>query len=333
MITLGVESSCDDTGLALYSCTDGLLAHYTYSQTDEHQPYGGVVPEIAARAHSERIVFCYNQLMSKTKKRYPIDAVAYTAGPGLIGALMVGACFGYAIACARQIPAIPIHHLEGHLLSVWLPQDKPEWPCLCLLVSGGHTALILASKLGNYKIIGQTLDDAAGEAFDKTAKLMGLTYPGGPQLAKLAETGDENKYAFTMPLRNRESLDFSFSGIKSAALRHWQGSNKSSQVQHDLAASFQKVVVHSLVRRVVKAMTNTGVKNVTLAGGVSANKNLRQALQEAVCLAGGKLTLPRTEFCTDNAAMIAKAGFHRLQQGEISHQDLSVYARWSIEDL
>ena len=330
MKILGVETSCDDTGVAIYCQKNGLLGHLTYSQIVEHSKYGGVVPEIASREHSNRIVACYKQLMlDLSLEANDINAVAYTSGPGLVGALMVGACFAHSFAMTLNIQRIAINHLEGHLFSCWLPNKQPTWPCLLLLVSGGHTSLVYAKTINNYEVIGETLDDAAGEAFDKTAKLLGLPYPGGAHLSNLATTGDSSVYNFTVPLLQQKNLNFSFSGLKSAAVRTWSESNKTEQEKANLAASFEKIVIKSLIDTTAKAIDLTKCNTLMIAGGVSANEPLRQAALELSNKKGIELIIPERKFCTDNAAMIAAAGSFKANQMHYD-KEINIYPKWSI---
>ena len=325
MIVLGVETSCDDTGIALYDTNKGLIKHILSSQIKIHNQYGGVVPEIASREHSNHIVKCFNQLID-TNMYHKIKAVAYTAGPGLTGALMVGAVFAHSFAQALQIPNIPINHLEGHLFSAFLPNHSPKWPCLMLLVSGGHTAIVWAKGLGDYTILGETLDDAAGEAFDKTAKLLGLPYPGGAHLAKMATQGNKDRFTFTMPLQGKDTLDFSFSGLKSAALRHWQNCSQTQNDKHDLAASFENIVTSCLAQRIIQAHQATRCDNIIIVGGVSANQELRRKVAHLNVLS------PPLEFCTDNGAMIAAAGAHRIHSATMAPA-INIYARWPLDTI
>lgn len=333
MKILGVETSCDDTGVALFCQKRGLLGHVIYSQIKEHKKYKGVVPEIASREHSNRIVECYIKLISSLSlTASDIDAVAYTNGPGLVGALMIGACFAHSFAMSRNIKKIGINHLEGHLFSCWLPNLTPKWPCLLLLVSGGHTALIYAKGINQYEVIGETLDDAAGEAFDKTAKLLGLPYPGGAHLSNLAKKGDSTAYNFTLPLIQQTGVNFSFSGLKSAAIRAWSESSKNEEDKSNLAASFEKTVVKSLIKTTSKALDITGCSNLMIAGGVSANEPLRKAAQQLCNKKGIDLILPNKEFCTDNAAMIAAAGSFKADLMNYEPA-INIYPRWSISDV
>jgi len=337
MITLGIESSCDETGLALY-CTDtGLLAHALFSQVDLHALYGGVVPELASRDHVKRLVPLTQQVCDAAGIALSeIDAVAYTQGPGLAGALLTGAMMARGLAWALQLPALGVHHLEGHLLAPMLETPAPEFPFLCLLVSGGHTQLVAVAGLGHYQLLGESIDDAAGEAFDKTAKMLGLGYPGGPALAALADKGDASAVDLPRPMMNRDTLDFSFSGLKTAAITRYKqfsgNAEQESQFIADLAASFQQAVVDVLIGKSRKALQQTGLKTLVISGGVSANRQLRKSADELFG-AGIKVFYPRLEFCTDNGAMIALAGAQRLMRGEKSDLSVSVKPRWPLESL
>jgi len=337
MITLGIESSCDETGLALY-CTDyGLLAHALFSQVDLHALYGGVVPELASRDHVKRLVPLTRQVChSASITLSEIDAVAYTQGPGLAGALLTGAMMARGLAWALQLPALGVHHLEGHLLAPMLETPAPCFPFLCLLVSGGHTQLVAVAGLGQYQLLGESIDDAAGEAFDKTAKMLGLGYPGGPALAALAEKGDASAVDLPRPMMNRNTLDFSFSGLKTAAITRYKqfsgNAEQESQFIADLAASFQQAVVDVLIGKSSKALQRTGLQTLVISGGVSANSQLRKSADELLG-ADVRVFYPRLEFCTDNGAMIALAGAKRLLRGEKSDLSVSVKPRWPLESL
>lgn len=335
MLVLGIESSCDETGVALYDGSAGLLAHVLYSQVATHATYGGVVPELASRDHIQKLLPLIQTLLQEAKKTLAaVDGIAYTAGPGLAGALLVGAAFAQSLAYARKIPCLGIHHMEGHLLSPLLEQDHPELPFLALLVSGGHTLLVKVQAIGDYQVLGESLDDAAGEAFDKTAKLMGLSYPGGPRLASLASRGDATRYALPRPLIHRPDLMFSFSGLKTAVAQLLLKEDlQNEQVKADIAASFQAAVVDVLVSKTLRAVKMTGLKRVVVSGGVSANLQLREQLQAGLASQGGRAFYPRLEFCTDNGAMIAFAGCLRLQAGQYRQHDFSVKARWSLDEL
>ena len=334
MIVLGIETSCDETGVALYDSDAGLLAHALFSQVEIHAEYGGVVPEIASRDHVRKLLPLINQCLENAGlTRADIDAVAYTAGPGLIGALLVGTATGRSIAMALGKPALAVHHMEGHLLAPMLEADPPEVPFVALLVSGGHTILIEVRAIGEYRILGETLDDAAGEAFDKTAKLLGLGYPGGPALAKLAEQGDPERFSFPRPMTNKPGLDFSFSGLKTHTRNLWINSEKDKTTQADIAAGFQQAVVDTLLIKCRRAMQHTRAPALIVAGGVGANLALRQTLQQAGKKHGWKVSYPRLEFCTDNGAMIAFAGCQRLMAGEQTGPVLEAYARWPLDQL
>ena len=337
MITLGIESSCDETGLALYSMKDGLLAHSLFSQVDLHALYGGVVPELASRDHVRRLVPLTRQVCEMADiSLADIDAVAYTAGPGLAGALLTGAMMAQGLAWAIQRPALGVHHLEGHLLAPMLEDEPPRFPFLCLLVSGGHTQLVSVTDLGHYELLGESIDDAAGEAFDKTAKMLGLGYPGGPALSKLAQSGDASNVSLPRPMMDRPNLDFSFSGLKTAAITRYKAF-KGSDDEHpqfvaDLAASFEQAVVDVLIGKSRKALKQTGLSRLVISGGVSANSQLRSAV-DALASDGVEVFYPRLEFCTDNGAMIALAGAQRLARGEASELGVKVRPRWPLDSL
>jgi N6-L-threonylcarbamoyladenine synthase len=331
MITLGIETSCDETGVALYSAEKGLIAHALHSQVDLHAVYGGVVPEIASRDHIRMLLPLIQQLMDEAGIEKP-DAIAYTAGPGLVGALMVGGGMANGLALAWDCPVVAVHHMEGHLLAPMLEENAPDFPFLALLVSGGHTLLIAVRQLGDYKILGTTLDDAAGEAFDKTAKLLGLGYPGGPLLAALAEKGNDTAYAFPRPMLNKPTLDFSFSGLKTAVMlevRKAEASGELASCRADIAASFQRAAVDTLVGKALKAAKAEGLERIVVAGGVGANRLLRSEIAERFT---GEVFYPRFEFCTDNGAMIAAAGAFRLAEAEAS-TEIRAQARWSLDTL
>jgi N6-L-threonylcarbamoyladenine synthase len=339
MRVLAIETSCDETAVAIYDSERGLLAHQLHSQVAMHAQYGGVVPELASRDHVRKLLPLLEAVLQQAGiSQKQVDGVAYTAGPGLIGALLVGAAVARSYAFARGIPALGVHHLEGHLLAPMLEAEPPQYPFVALLVSGGHTLLALVAGLGQYQILGSTLDDAAGEAFDKTAKAMGLPYPGGPALAKLAEQGRSGLYTFPRPMLDRPGLEFSFSGLKTAVvvtLRQLQqnGQSLDNQTRADLARSFQEAVVETLVAKCLRALTQTGVKTLVVAGGVGANRALRQRLSALGEQRGIAVRYPRPEFCTDNAAMIAYAGCQRLLSGQ--HDDLQIraVARWPLDTL
>ncbi|KIP88670.1 MULTISPECIES: tRNA (adenosine(37)-N6)-threonylcarbamoyltransferase complex transferase subunit TsaD [Pseudomonas] len=338
MLVLGLETSCDETGVALYDSERGLLADALFSQIDLHRAYGGVVPELASRDHVKRMLPLIRQVLEEAGcVATDIDAIAYTAGPGLVGALLVGASCAQALAFAWDIPAIGVHHMEGHLLAPMLEPTPPAFPFVALLVSGGHTQLVRVDGIGEYQLLGESLDDAAGEAFDKTAKLMGLRYPGGPEIARLAERGTPGRFVFPRPMTDRPGLDFSFSGLKTFTLNTWQqcGANgdDSEQTRCDVALAFQQAVVETLTIKCRRALKQTGLNSLVIAGGVSANQALRVSLEDMLAALKGKVFYARPAFCTDNGAMIAYAGCQRLLAGQ--HQDLaiSVQARWPMEDL
>jgi N6-L-threonylcarbamoyladenine synthase len=334
MIVLGIETSCDETGVALYAADRGLLGHALYSQIDLHARYGGVVPELASRDHVRKLLPLVSQVIDKSGiKKEDISGVAYTAGPGLVGALLVGATTGRSLAWTWGVPAIGIHHMEGHLLAPMLEPEPPEFPFLALLVSGGHTLLVEVEGIGDYRVLGDSVDDAVGEAFDKTATLLGLSYPGGPALAALALQGDATRLRFPRPMTDRPGLDFSFSGLKTFALNTWRESGQSEQDRADIARAFEEAVVDTMVIKCRRAVAQTGLKTLVIAGGVGANRRLRERLGELMTAEGGRVCYPRLEFCTDNGAMIAYAGYRRLQAGQ--HESLSIKAmpRWSLEEL
>ena len=314
MRVMGIESSCDETAVAVYDTAQGLLSHRLYSQVAMHQAYGGVVPELASRDHIRRLLPLVREALTDAKSdRSSIDALAYTAGPGLIGALLVGAGFAQGLAYAWGKPAIAVHHLEGHLLAPLLEPNAPAFPFLALLVSGGHTQLVDVAGLGNYRILGDTLDDAAGEAFDKTAKMLGLPYPGGAALARLAESGRIGQFVFPRPMLDRPGLAFSFSGLKTAALVALRGRVLDDQGRADVARGFQEAVVDTLAEKSRRALVVTGHRRLVVAGGVGANRKLRERLTAIAADNSAELYFPRTEFCTDNGAMIALAGALRAQ--------------------
>ncbi|HUH59657.1 MAG TPA: tRNA (adenosine(37)-N6)-threonylcarbamoyltransferase complex transferase subunit TsaD [Candidimonas sp.] len=343
MIIIGFESSCDETGVALVSTQSGLLAHALHSQVAMHEEYGGVVPELASRDHIRRILPLTREVMNAANiSADGIDAVAYTAGPGLAGALLVGASVAQSFAWARGLPAIPIHHLEGHLLSPLLAEPRPSFPFIALLVSGGHTQLMRVNGVGDYELLGETLDDAAGEAFDKTAKLMGLGYPGGPALSALAEQGDAGVFELPRPMLHSKDLDFSFSGLKTAVLTRLRNLEKehgslSEQQRADLAAATEAAIVDVLAAKSIKAMKQTGLKRLVVAGGVGANRHLRARLYQAMPTLGGEVFFPPLDLCTDNGAMIAFAAAMRVNAGLVDLADtqhaFTVRPRWDLHDV
>jgi N6-L-threonylcarbamoyladenine synthase len=331
---LGIETSCDETAAAVYDGTRGLLAHELHSQVAVHAAYGGVVPELAARDHVARVVPLIERALARAGSDHAaIDGIAYTAGPGLVGALLVGAAVARSLAYAWQVPAIGVNHLEGHLLAPMLESEPPQFPFLALLVSGGHTLIAQVRGLGQYEILGTTLDDAAGEAFDKTAKALGLDYPGGPALARLAAAGSSTRFDFPRPMLDRPGLDFSFSGLKTAVVVALANLDLDDATRADVAASFQQAVIDTLVAKCRRAIEATGAATLVVAGGVGANLSLRSQLAGLGERLGVRVHYPRPEFCTDNAAMIAYAGHARLAGGDRDGLPIRAVARWSIEDL
>jgi N6-L-threonylcarbamoyladenine synthase len=334
MRVLGIETSCDETGIAVYDANHGLLAHSIYSQTAIHAPFGGVVPELASRDHVRKAIPLIDEVLAKANLApTEIDGVAYTKGPGLAGALLIGAMLGRSLGFAWGVPTVGVHHLEGHILASFLEPQPPAYPFLALLVSGGHTELVKVEKLGSYQVIGDTLDDAVGEAFDKTAKLLGLGYPGGALLAKLAEQGEPTRFHFPRPMVDRPGLDFSFSGLKTFALRTVTEHGLEHQTKADIARAFEDAVVATLVIKCRRALQETGYRRLVIAGGVGANLALRRALHELCEKKGVSLFFPRQEFCTDNGAMIAYIGCQRLLAGESDDLEVEIYPRWPLNKL
>ena len=336
MLVLGVESSCDETGLALYDTERGLLANAVHTQVAMHEAYGGVVPELASRDHIRRLIPLLEQVITESAvTRGMIDAVAYTAGPGLAGALLVGASFAESLAMALNIPALPVHHLEGHLLSPLLASDPPEFPFIALLVSGGHTQLMHVRSIGDYELLGESLDDAAGEAFDKTAKLLGLGYPGGPALAALAEKGRPGRFKMPRPMLNSGDLSFSFSGLKTAVLTVVRDCVLAPNDKADLAAEFQEAVTEVLSRKAVAACKKQGVKRLVVAGGVGANQRLRERLNADLKQRGARAYYPEVDLCTDNGAMIAFCGARRLllNSAPVGDGAFAIRPRWPLSEL
>ena len=334
MRVLGIETSCDETGVAIYDSSQGLLAHTLHSQVAMHSEYGGVVPELASRDHVRKTIPLIEKAMHEaglTSK--DIDGVAYTAGPGLIGALLVGATIGRSIGFAWNVPTVAVHHMEGHLLAPMLEPHPPEFPFVALLVSGGHTQLIKVTRMGCYEILGESVDDAVGEAFDKTAKLLGLGYPGGAALAKLAEQGDPKRFHFPRPMIDRPGLEFSFSGLKTFAVNTANKYGLDGETRADIARAFQDAVVETLVIKCRRALRKTGWKTLVVAGGVGANLALRSQLTEMLEKEQGKVYFPRMEFCTDNGAMIAYVGCQKLLAGESSDLAIEVFPRWPLSDI
>lgn len=334
MRVLGIETSCDETGVAIYASGRGLLAHALYSQIRLHAQYGGVVPELASRDHVRKLLPMVHQVMDEAGvEAGQIDGVAYTAGPGLVGALLVGAMTGRSLAWAWGVPAVAIHHMEGHLLAPMLEPEPPGFPFLALLVSGGHTLLVEVSAVGHYRVLGDSLDDAVGEAFDKTAKLLGLAYPGGPLLAQLARQGNPERYTFPRPMTDRPGLDFSFSGLKTFAMNTWRESQQDDRDRADIARAFEEAVVDTLAIKCRRALEQTGITRLVVAGGVGANQRLRERLTSLMQREGGHAYYPRLEFCTDNGAMIAYAGYQRLQAGQSENLSVEARPRWSLDAL
>jgi N6-L-threonylcarbamoyladenine synthase len=339
MRVLGIETSCDETGVAIYDSEKGLLGDALYSQVKMHAEYGGVVPELASRDHVRKLLPLIDEVFAEAKlTKGEIDAVAYTSGPGLIGALMVGASTGRAMAMAWGLPAIGVHHMEGHLLAPMLEENPPEFPFVALLVSGGHTQLVRVDGIGEYELLGESLDDAAGEAFDKAAKMMGLDYPGGPLIAKHAQQGDPSRFTFPRPMIDRPGMDFSFSGLKTFTLNtanqhRDEDGNLDHQTICDIAAAFEEAVVDTLAIKCRRALQHTGFKQLIIAGGVSANQRLRERLEVMVNKERAQLFYARPEFCTDNGAMIAFAGCQRLVAGQQSDLTIVTKPRWPLDTL
>jgi len=338
MKVLGIETSCDETGVAVYDTGQpgaaGLRAHAVYSQIALHAEYGGVVPELASRDHVRKLLPLVRQTLDEAGLSLgELDGVAYTAGPGLVGALLVGAGVARSLAWALDLPAVGVHHMEGHLLAPLMEDDPPQAPFVALLVSGGHTQLVAVDAIGRYRLLGETLDDAAGEAFDKTAKLMGLPYPGGPQLAALAESGTPGRFRFARPMTDRPGLDFSFSGLKTQVLLAWRDSDQSAQTRADIARGFEDAVVDTLAIKCERALDAAGSDVIVVAGGVGANKRLRAKLHDIAAQRGGRACFPRPALCTDNGAMIAFAGALRLQAGQHDDARITVTPRWDMATL
>ncbi len=338
MLVLGIESSCDETGLALYHSEKGLVAEVLHSQISLHRPYGGVVPELASRDHIRRTVPLIRELFTNASCTLKdLDGIAYTAGPGLAGALLVGAALARSMGMALAIPTVGIHHMEGHLLAPMLADPAPSYPFLALLVSGGHTQLVQVDGLGAYRLLGESVDDAAGEAFDKVAKMLNLPYPGGPELARLALKGRPGRFEFTRPMLNRPGLDFSFSGLKTAVLTALQDVEAVGEVTEqdkaDLAYEFQNTVVDTLTVKCRRALRQSGLDSLVVAGGVSANTALRKSLHEMVKAENVHLYFPPLAYCTDNGAMIAYAGCQRLLAGEADDLTIKAQPRWNLSSL
>jgi N6-L-threonylcarbamoyladenine synthase len=331
---LAIESSCDESAAAVLDEAEGLLAHELYSQVELHRAYGGVVPELASRDHVRRLLPLVQRVLERAGTAPEgLAGVAFTAGPGLMGALLTGAALARSLAYAWKVPAVGVHHLEGHLLAPLLEPDPPPFPHVALLVSGGHTQLIEVSGIGRYRILGDTRDDAAGEAFDKTAKLLGLPYPGGPELARLAQSGTPGAFHFPRPMLDRPGLELSFSGLKTAVLHSLRGRELTAKLRADVARGVEEAIVATLTAKAVRALEGSGLDVLVVSGGVSANRRLRADLDQAVGRRGGRVYYPRIEFCTDNAAMIAVAGLARLRAGECTGLAIPSRAQWPLETL
>ena len=341
MRILGIETSCDETGIAIYDDEQGIMAHRLYSQIAVHADYGGVVPELASRDHVRKTIPLIKEVLADAKLTpSDLDGVAYTAGPGLVGALLVGCSIGRSLAYGWDIPAVPVHHMEGHLLAPMLEDNVPEFPFVALLVSGGHTMLVRVDGIGQYQLLGESVDDAAGEAFDKTAKLLGLDYPGGPALSKMAERGVANRFKLPRPMTDRPGLDFSFSGLKTAAstlirkeVNDDLDGEQRAQLYADIAHAFQQAVVDTLAIKCKRALIACDLNRLVIAGGVSANTMLREKLTKTTQKLGGELFCPRAEFCTDNGAMIAYAGLQRLKAGTNADLTFKATPRWPLDTL
>lgn len=334
MRVLAIESSCDETGVAIYDSEQGIVANALHSQIAMHAEYGGVVPELASRDHIRKVTPLLYQTLAEAKLSLNgIDGIAYTAGPGLVGALLVGASYGRSLGWALNIPTIAVHHMEGHLLAPLLEEPAPEFPFVALLVSGGHTLLVNVSKIGEYEILGESIDDAIGEAFDKTAKLLGLPYPGGAQLEKLAQKGDPQRFHFPRPMTDRPGLNFSFSGLKTYAMNVIKKQPVNEQAKADVARAFQDAVIDTMVIKCRRALKQTGMRQLVVSGGVSANQSLRQHLHKLCKKLNAEVYYPRPEFCTDNAAMIAFAGYQHLAVGCQDDMQIHVKARWPLSEL
>jgi len=334
MNVLGIETSCDETAVAVYDSRRGLLAHALFSQVKIHAEYGGVVPELASRDHVRKLIPLIRQVMEEAKTApADIGGIAYTAGPGLIGALLVGASVARSLAWAWDVPSVAVHHMEGHLLAPMLEPEPPQYPFVALLVSGGHTQLVRVEAVGHYETLGESLDDAAGEAFDKTAKMLGLGYPGGPALARLAEQGVRGRFAFPRPMTDRPGLDFSFSGLKTHTLTTLAATEASLQDKADVAFAFQEAVVETLIIKCRRALKQCGFQRLVVAGGVSANRLMREKLGQTARKEGYQVFFPRLEFCTDNGAMIAYAGCQRLLGGHTEPPEILSRPRWPLDEL
>jgi N6-L-threonylcarbamoyladenine synthase len=332
LITLGIESSCDETGIGIYTSESGLISHKLFSQVSLHAEYGGVVPELASRDHIQRAIPLIKEALNESGiKLNELTGIAYTAGPGLSGALLVGGSIAQSLAWGLGIPALGVHHMEGHLLAPLLEVERPEFPFVALLVSGGHTLLVDVPRIGEYKILGESLDDAVGEGFDKTAKILGLGYPGGPALANLAKQGDKNRFTFPRPMTDRPGLDFSFSGLKTYARNTFID---FPEEKANIAKAFEVAATETLTIKCNRALKQTGYKTLVVAGGVSANLSLRESLNEMTTKNNASVFYPALDFCTDNGAMIALAGHLRLVKGQVSAgNEITIKPRWSLEEL
>lgn len=338
MLVLGIESSCDETGIALYDSEKGLLAHQLHSQVELHALYGGVVPELASRDHIQRVIPLIRATCKQANVELgQVDGIAYTKGPGLMGALLTGSSVARSLAFALDIPAIGVHHMEGHLLAPMLEEKQPPFPFICLLISGGHSMIIRVDGIGKYKLLGDTLDDAAGEAFDKTAKLLDLGYPGGPKVSNLALQGTTGRYKFPRPMTDRPGLDMSFSGLKTFTLNTWQKAVKENdateQTKADICRAFELAVAETLTIKCKRALEQENINTLVVSGGVSANREVRAKLDALMAKHKGEAFYPRLEFCTDNGAMIAYAGTQRLLAGETESLSFAATPRWSLEEL
>lgn len=333
MYVLGIETSCDETAVAIYHAEKGLISHILHSQAETHSEYGGVVPELAARDHIRKLAPLIKQTLSDSSlSPTAIGGIAYTAGPGLMGALLIGAATARSLAWTWRVPAVAVHHMEGHLLAPMLEENPPGFPFVALLISGGHTQLIEVNGIGRYRLLGETLDDAAGEAFDKTAKMLGLPYPGGPMLAKLAEQGKE-RFKFPRPMTDRPGLDFSFSGLKTFALNIVNSIERNDENKADVAFAFQQAMAETLAIKCRRALIQTGLRTLVIAGGVSANLAIRNSLRSLTQTHNAEVYFPRPEFCTDNGAMIAYAGCQRLLAGQTQNLEIFARPRWPMDEL
>jgi len=334
MHILGIETSCDETGVAIYHSEKGLIHHCLYSQIAMHNLYGGIVPELASRDHIRKLIPLIDECLTSSQlRKTDINGIAYTAGPGLIGALLVGAATAKSLAWTWGIPAIAVHHMEGHLLAPMLEDNPPAFPFVALLISGGHTLLVKVADIGQYELLGESLDDAAGEAFDKAAKMLGLAYPGGPLLAKMAEQGNPERFKFPRPMTDRPGLDFSFSGLKTFTMNTLNNTEKTTQDKADVALAFQNATAETLAIKCKRALKQTGLKRLVVAGGVSANTHIRQTLTNMTNKERAEIFFPRPEFCTDNGAMIAYAGSQHLKTEQPESLAIQAKPRWPINEL